>query len=473
LFIDAYGTPWRYVGEGIWQSEAGDRVDDVLDIPGYVKYCSPPDQPVQRDCPDEVEGEYYTDSRNITWRWVGGNPTAEGSDHGQKWFTRYDDGSTEYRYTFQLESFFADCPKPDGLDLPDDVAVSTRISSQVCVGETVAIKVVVRILVEGTTFEHEVVVDGDTVDGTIVAARGDSAYFIHSWEADSAGERQITVSISTSNGSTAEYLDTVEVVECVEPIGQIVNGVPDVQATFTPLCVEVGTGTPSTAVLDVVISGFTRSPVSVVVNGGDEFAEPEIAFLEERWNSPSTDAARSFTYEMIDRYAFRTLEFSIVAGDGVTTVSTTAIVSVQGIGGCRGADPEPEPEPEPAPGVTPEPEPDPEPEPEPEPEPNNAPDVSYDLSSKWSGGVCEVRVSAVDTDRGQTLYIGANAGEARSSTSGEVTRVYQVPVTPTGRGSLPAGHRAFDSAGASVPLSFSVVLDLVNSITNDYRCVRG
>ena len=164
LFLDSYGIAWRYVGGGFWQSEAGESVDSVLNVPGYTTFCLPEDVPLERDCPEEFEGTYYTDSRNITWRWVGGNPTPEGSDHGQKWFTRYDDGSVEYRYTFQLETFFAGCPKPDGLDLPDDVVMSVRAPSQACVGETVVIKVVVRVLVEGTTFEHGIAIAGDDVE---------------------------------------------------------------------------------------------------------------------------------------------------------------------------------------------------------------------------------------------------------------------------------------------------------------------
>jgi hypothetical protein len=468
LFIDSYGITWRYAGGGLWQSEQGATVTTVLDIPGFAKYCLPEDVPFDRDCPEEFEGNQYTDTRNITWKWVGTNPTPEESDLGKRWFTRYDDGTTEYRYTFQLESFFAGCPKPDGLEGSSDVVVSVRAERYACVGDTVEIVLSVLPLIDGDFVAgYTLVADGEELIGERIA---DSAWF-GEWVPESAGSFDVGGTGITSSGAEGEAFVTVIVSECLNR-QEIDNGEPTVELDLKPACVEIGQDDAAT--LYVTVRGFDGNPVQITVTGGDSSESPQIELpaLERLIGNGTT--TESFTIAVLPEYAGRTLELKVDVVDGVApsaTASTLLLVEVPG--GCSGTDTEPTPS-TPTPSTPTPSTPTPStPDSTPEPEPNRNPSVSYELFGSYSGGACEVRVTATDPDSGQTLYIGANTGEAQSSTSGQVSRTYRIPVSPTGRGTLPAGHRAFDSAGGSVALSFGVVLELVSSINNQYRCVRG
>lgn len=77
--------------------------------------------PVERqpgpECPEEYEGNTYTDSNGITWTWVKGNPTPETSPGGANW---WDADSNSYRTTQELEPEFIDCPEPTDQRIPQD-----------------------------------------------------------------------------------------------------------------------------------------------------------------------------------------------------------------------------------------------------------------------------------------------------------------------------------------------------------------
>ena len=478
-FIDSYGVAWRYSDDDIWQSENGESVYSVFDIPGYGSACLSPETTSQRDCPVEFEGTRYTDSRNITWTWVGTNATPEESTHEKKWFTLYADGSHEYRYTFQLDPFLADCPKPDGLDEPVDAIVSVGVPRDVCAGDTVSFKIKVIEIVTGTTFDYAVAVDGEMIASAEV---GDGIHLV-TWSPTAADQYEVSLVGRTSRGQTGEYSFVIDVVDCGTTTTEGDNTAPIVELGFFPSCVEAPSIGSADLVVFVVVADADGDSVTVVVSGGS----PDL-LLPEQSGTVEGSGESSFVYSVTADYAGQTLTFDVVADDGVTSTRAQGTARVESVGGCSATPATIRP---PATSTTPPtttrpPATSTTPPTTTRPPvttttapptttsapvaPNSAPDVSYDLDSRYDANnqLCTVRVSAVDTDRGQTVSIGVS-GDAVSSTAGEVTRVYTIRVQPNDRGSLPSAHAAFDSAGARVPLSFTVEARLG---ANGYSCVR-
>ncbi|MGA1183358.1 MAG: hypothetical protein ACO3Z1_08215, partial [Ilumatobacteraceae bacterium] len=211
LFRDSNGIVWRYVGDSRWQAEDGAYVYDVLDIPGYVDACLPPDVPLERECPEEYEGARYTDSNGIEWIWVGFSPDPAASDHGQHWFHRYEDGSTEYRYTVELEDFFEDCPAPPDLVIQTTgIFVSLRGPKQICVGDSAIVILTARPS------------DGATINSTLVEADGDPIIGIQStpevwtygWTPGQPGVYNVKGGASDTSGATESDLIVIVVIDC-------------------------------------------------------------------------------------------------------------------------------------------------------------------------------------------------------------------------------------------------------------------
>ncbi|MDA3025773.1 MAG: hypothetical protein O3B23_09775, partial [Actinomycetota bacterium] len=77
----------------------------------------PPGERREPECPEEFEGNTYTDSNGDEWTWVEGNPTPETSPGGANW---YHGPTNRYSTTQELEPEFIDCPEPGRQRVPQD-----------------------------------------------------------------------------------------------------------------------------------------------------------------------------------------------------------------------------------------------------------------------------------------------------------------------------------------------------------------
>ncbi|NBU55528.1 MAG: hypothetical protein EBS22_04760, partial [Acidimicrobiia bacterium] len=211
LFLDSNGIVWRYVGDSRWQAEDGAYVYSVLDIPGYVDACLPPDVPLERECPEEYEGARYTDSNGIEWSWVGTSPDPAASDHGQHWFHRYEDGSTEYRYTVELEDFFKDCPAPPDLEIQTtDIFLSLRGPKEICVGESAIIVLTARASDGATINSTSVEADGNP----IIGIQSNEEVWTYGWTPGQPGVYDVKGGASDTSGATESDLIVIVVIDC-------------------------------------------------------------------------------------------------------------------------------------------------------------------------------------------------------------------------------------------------------------------
>ena len=359
-FRDSYGVLWRHIGGGTWQSESGDYVTYVLDIPGYRDACVPTETPIDRECPPEFKGSEYTDGNGITWTWVGSHSTPEESDHGQYWWYRYEDGSMEYRYTYQLESFFDDCPKPDDVQSQSTgIYVTLRVSSRVCVGDVVTIAMTVIVPPDTEITEAVIGIDGEALD---VFESGPGLYTAQ-YTADSTGVADVKAVATNGAGNESSATATIEVVECGdgpaqggpispdastpddsttdestpgdpnvpedstpdEPTPSRDNTPPVVTVTATPECIEIETGAQKTYSVVVTASDADGDEMTVLLNNG----------ILGSWTI-SGSGSQSKVFIAAERNRASTLSFTATADDGqVVTTSNTATVRVQYPGGCQ------------------------------------------------------------------------------------------------------------------------------------------
>ena len=353
-FRDSYGVLWRHIGGGTWQSENGDYITYVLDIPGYRDACLPPETPIDRECPPEFKGSEYTDGNGITWTWVGSHSTPEESDHGQFWWYRYEDGSMEYRYTYQLESFFDDCPKPDDLSTESTgIYVTLRVPSRVCVGDVVTIAMTVIVPTDTEITETMIGVDEEAID---VSESGPGLYTAQ-YTADTTGVVDVKAVAKSGADIESSATATIEVVECAdgtvqgdpsspvdstpvdstpaastpddstpnEPAPSGDNTPPVVTVTATPDCIEIESGQQKTYSVVVTASDADGDTMTVSLNNGP---------LGQWTITGSGTQSKVFTAN--DRNRANTLTFTATADDGqVVTTSNTASVRVQYPGGCQ------------------------------------------------------------------------------------------------------------------------------------------
>ena len=353
-FRDSRGVLWRYVGDGNWQAENGDFVTYILDIPGYVDACLPPDVPVDRECPPEFKGSEYTDGNGIVWTWVGSHSTPAESDHGQYWYYRYEDGSEEYRYTFQLESFFDDCPRPDDVQVQESgIYVTMRVPKSVCVGDVVPVAMTVIIPPDTEITEAKIYTDGNDLE-TIEAGAG---LYIAQFTADEVGTVDVKGVAKNADGVEGSSSVAVEITECGDDAGQggVVspdsstpddstpgdstpatppadstpatpsNTPPVVTVTATPECIEITSGTTKTYSVTVTASDADGDDMTVLLNNG----------ILGRWTIAGS-GTQSKVFTANDQNRGTTLSFTATADDGqAVTTSNTATVRVQYSGGCN------------------------------------------------------------------------------------------------------------------------------------------
>ncbi|MDA3001839.1 MAG: hypothetical protein O3C62_09175, partial [Actinomycetota bacterium] len=256
-FRDSGGVVWRYVGDGKWLAEDGRTADDVLDIPGYAEACLPPDVPLERECPEEYEGARYVDSNGIEWVWVGFSPDPADSDHGQRWFHRYEDGTAEYKYTVELDPFLSDCPKPDDLVIQEGgIRVDVRAPKILCVGDSAEIVLVATPSEDQLITTAEINIDNAGDFGVQV----ERTVWVHTWTPDAPGYYEIKGSAEDSAGLSGADLVVVVVEECGDSTEQS-NPLP----------------------IDVAINADT------VVCVGDKFVFQVIVTLDRRANLSSLD----------------------------------------------------------------------------------------------------------------------------------------------------------------------------------------
>lgn len=488
-FVDSYGVVWRYTSNDTWQSENGDSVYTIFDVPGYGEACLPDNTVPQRDCPAELEGNRYTDWRNITWIWVGGNSSEPGDGTEKLWFARHDDGSVEYRYTFQLDPFLAGCPRPDDVDEPLDMVLRLDPPRNPCAGEATRVVLSVVELVPGARVQYELSIDGRLLGS---GSLGEGVYVLP-WTPPAPGDYVLVGFASTSGGHSSELAVPFTARDCDEPRDPASgNSAPIVELGFRPTCVEVASSGSARVDVILVIADADEDSVTVRVSG-DSPGGP----VGETSGTVNGSGELILTFDVPADRAGQTITFDVLADDGVAQTSARGTVRVESAGGCS-----PTTTVTPAttptttstlppttstlppttstlpPTTTTRPPTTTSTLPPTTTVANRLPDVGYDLdSSQASVGQCIVRVSAVDPDAGQTLYIGSTVSEATnaqaSSTFGEVIRTYTVSVQPfsdpNARGSLPSGHAAFDSAGGRVSLSYTVRIVFNNG---NYTCQR-
>ena len=348
-FRDSRGVLWRYVGDGNWQAENGDFVTYILDIPGYVDACLPPDVPVDRECPPEYEGARYTDSNGLIWRWVGPNGRPEDSDHGQYWYHEYEDGTSEKRYTFQLESFFDDCPRPDDVQVQESgIYVTLRVPKSVCVGEVVPVAMTVIIPPDTEITEAKIYTDGNDLE-TIEAGAG---LYIAQFTAEEVGTVDVKGVAKNADGVEGSSSVAVEIAECGDDAGQggVVspdsstpdestpgdsptdstpetpsNTPPVVSVTATPECIEIATDSTLTYSVTVTASDADGDDMTVLLNNG---------ILGRSTIAGSGTQSKVFTAN--ERNRGTSLSFTATADDGqVVTTSNTATVRFEYPGGCN------------------------------------------------------------------------------------------------------------------------------------------
>ena len=352
-FRDSYGVLWRYVGNGQWQAENGDFVTFVLDIPGYVDACLPADVPLDRECPPEFKGSEYTDSNNLVWTWTGSHTTPDESDHGQYWYYRYEDGTSEYRFTYQLEPFFDDCPRPEGVETQSsDVFVSLRAPKRACTGEQVPV-LMTAWNAEGAVREGEIFLDGNDID----SYESEPGFFNGFFTVDEPGTFSLKGVATDSDGNEGSATIEVTVVDCgdgtiqggpsspddstpddstsedstpedsvpSEPVPSGENTPPVVTVTAEPECIEVENGGQKTYSVEVTASDADGDQMTVLLNNG----------VMGRWTITGS-GSQSLVLIASDRNRASTLSFTATADDGQsTTTSNTASVRVQYPGGCR------------------------------------------------------------------------------------------------------------------------------------------
>ena len=335
-FRDSYGVLWRYVGNGEWQAENGDYVTFVLDIPGYAKACLPPDTPIDRDCPPEFKGSEYTDTNGLTWTWVGSHSTPEESDHGQYWFHYYEDGSTEYRYTFQLEPFFSDCPKPDGVETQSlEVFVSMQGPKQACVGDQV------MFYASAWDSEGNAVREArfDVDDAELPFIESEPGFFTAAYDTTGEGTFTVTVTVTDEDGNTATSSITLVVSNCDETTdqgGPITPNTPDdqnsapvVDVSIDPTCVEGKSEGTTKVSVKITVSDADGDSLSVSLSGGA--SDRSLPPLNDTVNGSGSE---SFVFEVDYRDRGKTFTFTGTADDGEDRGSDSASITVENPGGC-------------------------------------------------------------------------------------------------------------------------------------------
>ena len=352
-FRDAFGVMWRYVGNGEWQAENGDFVTFVLDIPGYVDACLPPDVPLDRECPPEFKGSEYTDGNNLVWTWTGPHSTPEESDHGQYWYYRYEDGTSEYRFTYQLEPFFDDCPKPEGIDVQStDVFVSLRAPKRACTGEQVPV-LMTAWNAEGAIRDGELTLDGDVID----SIESEPGFFNGFFVVDSPGTYVLKGVATDSDGNEGSASIDVVVIDCgdgtiqgdpsepapddstpddstpdestpEQPAPSGDNTPPVVTVTVTPECIEIDSGQQKTYTVVTTVSDADGDEMTVSLNNG----------IFGSWTITGS-GSQSKVFIAAERNRATTLTFTATADDGqVVTTSNTASVRVEYPDGCQPAE---------------------------------------------------------------------------------------------------------------------------------------
>ncbi len=351
-FRDSRGVLWRYVGNGEWQAENGEFVTYILDIPGYVDACLPPDVPVDRECPPEYEGARYTDTNGIVWRWTGFNSDEQPSDHGQHWYHQYEDGTSEKRYTYQLESFFDDCPKPEGVEIQQtEVIVSLRGPKRVCSGEQVQV-LMTAWNSDGAVREGAIFLDGDQID----SFESEPGFFNGFVTIDEPGTYSLKAVAKDAEGNEGSATIDLVVVDCGDgsaqgdpseptpedstpdestpgdsvpdqptPSGD--NTPPVVTVTATPECIEIETGAQKTYSVVVTASDADGDEMTVLLNNG----------ALGSWTI-SGSGSQSKVFIAAERNRPSTLTFVATADDGQSiTTSNEATVRIQYPGGCQPA----------------------------------------------------------------------------------------------------------------------------------------
>ncbi|MEN9803318.1 MAG: hypothetical protein RIS41_165 [Actinomycetota bacterium] len=335
-FRDSRGVLWRYVGNGEWQAENGDFVTYILDIPGYVDACLPPDTPIERECPPEFKGSEYTDTNGITWTWVGSHSTPDESDHGQFWFHYYEDGSTEYRYTFQLEPFFSDCPKPDDVETQSlEVFVSMQGPKQACVGD--------QVIFYASAWDSE----GNAVrearfdvDGTeLPFIESEPGFFSAAYDTTGEGTFTVTVTATDEDGNEATSSITLVVSACDDTTDQgdpitpdtpdTQNSAPVVDVSIDPTCVEGKSEGTTKVSVKITVSDADGDSLSVSLSGGA--SDRSLPPLSDTVNG---SGSKSFVFEVDYRDRGKTFTFTGTADDGEDQASDAASVTVLNPGGC-------------------------------------------------------------------------------------------------------------------------------------------
>lgn len=324
-FRDSSGAKWKYIGGGSWQSENGDVVADVLDIPGYAEACSPPDTPVERECPDEFEGATYTDTSGLVWTWTGFNDRGEDSDHGQHWYHRYEDGSFEKRYTFELEGFFEDCPRPEDVDVQAaEVSVTLRAATRVCVGTETPVTMIVTTTGTG-------IVDGDiSSNGDTLATSdlGDGKYEA-TVSADEVGTLTIVGRASDVDGNEGSATTSVIVEACDDQSGTSLPEQPN--SPNDPTTTAPATTAPATTTAPTTTMPAKSAP-TVTLN--TDFLNPLPQCIPTNGTTVSFKVGDSEPNELVVTLRFgdivRTTRVDITPGKATATATFSIPVTAAG-----------------------------------------------------------------------------------------------------------------------------------------------
>ena len=262
-FVDNRGVRWVYGGDGIWYSEQGESATYVYDIPGYRDACDDPEEPVPFECPQEFEGNTYTESTGTAWIWVWFNNDAADTDHGQHWYTRYEDGSTEYRTTADLEADgrFANCTG-GGTIAEGEIKIGVEPKDPVCAETDMFVRITATSLTGSAVTTMTATFDGSEIPLILGA---DGAWTGVAGTID-PGNQVVEASATAADGSTGTASTDAVVRDCDQPSSDETPTTTVATATTTTVADPKGPGATTTVPTTKAPGGTTNQPPAITIS---------------------------------------------------------------------------------------------------------------------------------------------------------------------------------------------------------------
>ena len=339
-FTDSDGVRWWYTLSGRFTDESGRTVTFITDIAGYDELCNPMGEtPTDAPCPPEVKSDPYIDSNGLDWWWLGSNNTEAESDHGRNWYHRYSDGSSAYKATIELETWFADCPPPTDPTIeinPGSLSVGLSAHTQMCVGETIDLRVFVTPTPDAAVNDVGISVNGESIELTDVGGNT----WTGTYQATAAGQLTVVAGAADTSGATDSYTTVILVTDCGEPTTDPTdstptpttegpNRAPTITMSTRDECVEIESSDPAPVNIRVSVSDLDGDDLQVEV-----LASADTGPIERTTYEVTGSDRQTVTITLDYSYRGKTITIEGTVTDGELSDSDSLTVRGEYPGGC-------------------------------------------------------------------------------------------------------------------------------------------